>query len=123
MDHQLGKIAVNRGPMRRSGHRLIVLVDPLSARVYKSQIWLFSDQSYLMLQFRRMPLIVGVQVGDHITGTVLDPAISGSRQTGVCLVDDLDSGLIRANDFCEIVSGTVVDDDDFRRPVGLLDGG
>jgi hypothetical protein len=81
-----------------------------------------SHESDLRCQFSRDPRVVGVEKGDEITPSRVDPGVARGGRAFVHLMANAgDTCAIRPKRAGKIIGRAVVDDDDFQGPSTIRD--
>jgi len=101
--------------------RLAILVDQNSLPGGKPQLRLTVKSIYQERQFFRQKEIIGVQITQVCAGSVTNTGISCCRKARIILVDVTQPSVSETVCHCPgVVSGTVVNHDDLKIRVGLI---
>src|SRR5271156_3633014 len=79
------------------------------------------EDGNLALKFRGQPEVVRIQERNDFPTRRPDPVVPSRRWSGVLLIDNTNSITILFESFLSVVGGSVIDNDDFRVTVSLVE--
>ena len=97
--------------------------NPDLVRVAYLRFWMFSQSGHLTLQFIGKPFVIGVEEGEPLPRCFTNASVAGSADTAIRLVESDDFWIIRLNQVGRVIGGAVVHDDNFLRPLCLIQDG